>query len=1539
MDEDEAALLAELRAISSQSSSMSRFSAEADDGGVECVINEIYDETTESRQSSVAVQRVRENEDVEDVVVSVAAKPPPANNPAGSPTSPRRKSRASAANLPPWKLGRSPKPKTLDENAGPTEESSQLVEPVSTTATTVGGGGGIRSNLPSTFTGERGGTAEDEELLAELRAISSKSSSADRFAGGEDDDEPVPTAEPPKPKPKQRDDAALPPWKRGRPKQQAKEVDVEVDVVFAAPPAPAPAPAPTETPGFGIKSNLPSTFTGERGGTAEDEDLLAELRAISSKSSSADRFAGGDNDDGDDDVVPVVAAPVTEPPKSKQRDDAALPPWKRGRPKQQAKEEEVDVVIAVPPAPAPAPSPADTPGFGIKSNLPSTFTGERGGTAEDEELLAELRAISSKSSSADRFAGGDNEDDDVAPAVAAPVTEPPKSKQRDDAALPPWKRGRPKQQAKEEEGDVVIAAPPVPAPAPSPAETPGFGIKSDLPSTFTGERGGTAEDEELLAELRAISSKSSSADRFAGGDNNDDDGVAPVVAAPVTEPPKSKQRDDAALPPWKRGQTKQQQQAKEEEDDVVIAAPPAPVPAPTETPGFGIKSDLPSTFTGERGGTAEDEELLAELRAISSKSSSVDRFAGGDGDDDVAPVVAAPVTEPPKPKPKQRDDAALPPWKRGRPKQQAKEEELDVVIAAPPAPAPAPSPAETPGFGIKSDLPSTFTGERGGTAEDEELLAELRAISSKSSSADRFAGGDNDDEPAPTVEPPKPKPKQRGDAALPPWKRGRPKQQPQRKEEEVDVVIAAPPAPASTETAAFGIKSDLPSTFTGERGGTAEDEELLAELRAISSKSSSSNRFTQDPDVVPGDSSEKVSVPPGRIAEPVKPRVVQKVASSGSGKATILQTQQQPQDSQEELTRADLPAALTDKNWKTRSSAYELLGNILLDMAQGAEPTGELSANSIVEGLDELLPTLVEDTNAGALDKALQFALLYAGHCETAGTAEQANKIVVALIKKNAFSSRPATLKLASSLTIKLMEVGSAGTASVHSVVEALLKEGLASKKPKVVQAASSLVLETACEFGAACLPLALIISSIPKMLVHSNANVRDCGVNIVAEVCRTLRSKAPLQDVVDGMKKAQVTELDSLLSKQPEPTPVRRGLRNQKKVAGSTSSSPQDALAALEAGTKELEAQRFASRPAVNLPGKVATSEFSSKIELQKWSEKVAALKIVLVCGGEKPYKLVPPSSNANYAPLISEMKKLLSHTHFAVVSNAMEVLSMLAEGVGEKLYPYLRPLLTTLLLLSKDKKLTRGVASCLDAMFGNILGFDHLLETDDALHSALDERTQKNALARASALEFLCRCVKRANAAGPRSHLSLQSAIGIGALCVSKLDDSDAAARKAALEAIRMLQGLDDPESVEAVRKIVYELKSTNTRAFKALSKATQAEGTASSRDQVTNKPTQPKARAEGTTSSRGQVATKPTSGGASEPSKTQKSRQATAGKGSYAGSSPETKEVKSSARDSTIPKIDDALVLVASLRVPQWDAPEDDGGILSGLEGKFA
>jgi len=194
----------------------------------------------------------------------------------------------------------------------------------------------------------------------------------------------------------------------------------------------------------------------------------------------------------------------------------------------------------------------------------------------------------------------------------------------------------------------------------------------------------------------------------------------------------------------------------------------------------------------------------------------------------------------------------------------------------------------------------------------------------------------------------------------------------------------------------------------------------------------------------------------------------------------------------------------------------------------------------VLEGLDALVPSFVEDTNPATLDKALEFSILYAENCNRAGSPEHASSIASSLVNKNALSSRPSSLKLALALSLKLMEVGSDGTSSLHAIVEVFLDKGLSAKKPKVVLASSSLIHDAMLEFGAVYLPLASLTTTLPKMLSHANAKVRERGVQIVAELCRVLGSKSAIQDVIDSMKKAQVSQLDSLLTEQPLPSEAR---------------------------------------------------------------------------------------------------------------------------------------------------------------------------------------------------------------------------------------------------------------------------------------------------------------------------------------------------------------------------------------------------------------
>jgi len=260
-----------------------------------------------------------------------------------------------------------------------------------------------------------------------------------------------------------------------------------------------------------------------------------------------------------------------------------------------------------------------------------------------------------------------------------------------------------------------------------------------------------------------------------------------------------------------------------------------------------------------------------------------------------------------------------------------------------------------------------------------------------------------------------------------------------------------------------------------------------------------------------------------------------------------------------------------------------------------------------------------------------------------------------------------------------------------------------------------------------------------------------------------------------------------------------------------------------------------------------------------------------------------------------------------------------MLAEGVGEKLFPHLRPALTPLLQISKDKKLTRAVEGCLDSLFGNVVGFEHLLDKDDALPSALDEQKQKNALARSTALRFIGRCVERNESAGPRGSLSSRSAAAVAALCSDKLSDSDASVRKAAMDVFYCLQQLSDENIVDVVRKEIDSLETSNPRAYKTLAKSGGPKAAA-----TTNAPLKSR------TPSRSRAAApvkKTTAAATVDPSTKTSMTNAVAVKKSPASD------------DVSIPHLEEALVHVSSLRIPQWDAPDEEGGIFEGLKCRWS
>jgi cytoskeleton-associated protein 5 len=736
----------------------------------------------------------------------------------------------------------------------------------------------------------------------------------------------------------------------------------------------------------------------------------------------------------------------------------------------------------------------------------------------------------------------------------------------------------------------------------------------------------------------------------------------------------------------------------------------------------------------------------------------------------------------------------------------------------------------------------------------------------------------------------------------------------------------------------MGIKSSLPNTFKGDRGGSAEDADLLAELRAIS-KNSSSNRFADTDDVKDGmnvveSQHGNVQAKDSAVAPPQPKPILQNTQPAHDiGGPTMPSMNPFPTESgsapEITITLDGLGESLASTNWQIRKASYLFLQEKILHSLAGREPENQLSGDDVYSALDATIMKALSDKNAGALDCALALSVTYSDCCRGACLEDNASQIMSLLLKGAAFaSSRPSTLKTTQELVFKLIEVAPEGSSTADNVIELIQQHGLKAKKPKVVQFAAKLVLQMVQEFGT-------VIFSVPKLsAVHetlvsnSNDKIRAIGIEVLAELCRTFGSKTPMQALIEKLKKSQQSQLDTLLDEQPSPTPPTRQLRCKRGVQ-ITTLSPEEALAALKKSEEEEKLKRFATRPAVNLLQVLPRTCYKAKINEAKWSEKVEALNALIEAGGEQPFKICPPSGSINYTPLLRELKQLLSHTHYLVCSKALAAIGMLAEGVGEPLSSNLGPLLSAIVPLFKDKKVGKAVMSCLEKMFGNALSFDHFLDSNDSFLLSLDEKKEKNALVRKSVLEFLARCIEASGSYGTCGKLSKQHAEELCKIACQKLKDSDATTRKAATDVLVALLSSTDDAVVSAANEITSSLQSTNPRAYKTLHLATKSGQPSDSKRGASRPGTAPLKSTSQQSSNPGVGKARPTSAPKSDRAANVKSDPV---KVSATGTVDEKSD------ESLLPSLEESIAHLSQIGIPQWGDDADNGGVLAGIQCKF-
>ena len=230
------------------------------------------------------------------------------------------------------------------------------------------------------------------------------------------------------------------------------------------------------------------------------------------------------------------------------------------------------------------------------------------------------------------------------------------------------------------------------------------------------------------------------------------------------------------------------------------------------------------------------------------------------------------------------------------------------------------------------------------------------------------------------------------------------------------------------------------------------------------------------------------------------------------------------------ITLEGLDESLISTNWQVRKASYLFLDERMKSLLIGSDPSNLLNSSGVYSSLDQTIIQGLKDKNAGALDSALSLSITYADSCQNACTEDTASQIMTSLLKGTAFSSsRSSTLTSTENLVLKLIEVSPAeeSSTSINTIFDLIQEHGLKSRKPKVVLFSAKLILKAVQTFGASVLPIPTLKGSSENLIAHSNAQAREIGMQLLAEIIRAIGSRDPLESLIDKLKKAQKSQLD----------------------------------------------------------------------------------------------------------------------------------------------------------------------------------------------------------------------------------------------------------------------------------------------------------------------------------------------------------------------------------------------------------------------------
>lgn len=374
---------------------------------------------------------------------------------------------------------------------------------------------------------------------------------------------------------------------------------------------------------------------------------------------------------------------------------------------------------------------------------------------------------------------------------------------------------------------------------------------------------------------------------------------------------------------------------------------------------------------------------------------------------------------------------------------------------------------------------------------------------------------------------------------------------------------------------------------------------------------------------------------------------------------------------------------LVDKNWKTRVTAYEDLKKEI-KVALGEDP--------VFNEYDQYLSKITADSNAGALDAGLDTALLFVEMAPLSIIRRIAHSVCTNVVDKALSATKASTVTKGKALIVKLIEVDDPSTCTP------ILLTKLSDKKPKIPPGCLEILKESLAAFGARPFPIKEIIPTVGAVLGGANGTARELAMTLLVDLCRWI-GKPPFNALLESIKPVQKQEFEKLLAdkeSEPAPTPTI-WLRKDRPKPGD------EAKATKIAAAPTIDPREFVEE--TDLVKKLKGTEYATLIAEEKWSEQLKALQLVIDALGPNP-KIKP---GCDVSDTVTTCKGFIKQGHVQLQVSSLKILTLLADGMRAEFSTFVRPLISEIILKTKEKRLIPEAQACLI----NILKYSIPLES----------------------------------------------------------------------------------------------------------------------------------------------------------------------------------------------------------------------------------